>query len=100
MVLSWWVHGASILLGGVSTVLSCVGGVPTVPAWCLHRAFVMDPSFEVHDGSAVPLWGPWCVHGASVVGPWWVHGASVVFPSWVCGGYMVFPWRIRVVGPW
>ena len=114
MVLSWRVHGASIVLRGVSTVLSLVGGVSMVPPWCLHRAFVVDPSFAVHDASTVPLRGPWFVHGASVVGPWWVHGASmvgpwcvhgasVILPSWLCGGSMVIPWRApggSVVGPW
>ena len=80
MVLSWWVHGASIVLRGVSMVLSFVGGVPMVPHWCLHREFVVDPSFAVDDASTVPLWVPWCVHGVSMVGPWWVHGASMVGP--------------------
>ena len=121
MVLSWWVHGGSILLRGVSTLLSCVGGVPMVSPWCLRRAFVVDPSFAVRDFSHMPLWGlwcvhgasvvvgggsmvgPWCVHGAPMVGPWCVHGTFVMLPSWLCGGSMVLPWKVRggsVVGPW
>ena len=107
MVLSWWVHGASIVLRGVSMVLSFVGGVPMVPHWCLHREFVVDPSFSVHDASTVPRWGPWSVHDASIVRPWWVHGGSVAGPWCFCGvstvppsyhcGSMVLPWGFHGV---